>query len=62
MPTDLVKEFEALYLAFLRAGGFAQPCPSEDWERLYRTRRVGRWCRHGLPEAVCAYCQASTAS
>lgn len=52
-------DFERLYADFLRRGGFAQPCISEDYERVRGPRvasTVAVKCKHGLTDQTCAYC------
>jgi hypothetical protein len=50
--------FEWLYKAFMRQGGFSQPCVTEEIERAYRDmdRRPPKVCPHGLTQLTCGKC------
>jgi hypothetical protein len=60
-----VIDFEAMYLAFLRRGGFFQPCVSEDAERYARQKDtrpiidVKTECPHGKTALTCPTCYQS---
>lgn len=53
--------FERAYQGFMAAGGFAQPCLSEDYERQRRQLATHKpaACPHGRTRLTCGECWAS---
>lgn len=57
-----MSDFETAYQAFMRAGGFTQPCRSEQMEREQRQKTKPApvaLCPHGKTALTCPQCYIS---